>query len=168
MPIQAAGGVTGSAGAVDAVVDLQARAHQVVRDAFPIFKKRELIDPPDMDAFHRTLLQLPLCQPQPGESAEVLMQKGAENRRRIYNCLREFAGSAGKPVYVKMIDKALALSHSREILRATENAPLQPAVEILKNKLDGLFDVLVGIDGLTRTLFYEAMMSGDEEFEQEW
>jgi hypothetical protein len=154
------------------VVDLKTRVHTEVLKYFPKYDKKGPIDPPYTDAFPRGLLQLPLKQPQAGAGAESNQRLIVENRRMVYEFIKNYSAGTDKTVYKKLIEKAIVLIGAREQLAEGGSGVGigQGESATLNTALTATFTSIFGMSFLSTGEFFRAMMLGDEKFEidDEW
>jgi hypothetical protein len=152
------------------VVDTDDAVQKYVRKFFPDYKKKEIVDPPHIDAFYGGLKNIALRSPKAGDSARTVKEIESGNRKAIYKYVSEFTAGGDKKVYRKMIDRGMALERSRELNErdisygAQEKATLDKA-------LKATFTAVSGNHSMAQTEFKQSMMLGSEEFkidDEEW
>jgi hypothetical protein len=151
------------------VVDTDDAVQKYVRKFFPDYKKKEIVDPPHIDAFYGGLKNIALRSPQAGDSARTVKEIESGNRKAIYKYVSEFTAGGDKKVYRKMIDRGVALERSRELNERDISYGAQEKITMDK-ALKATFTAVTGNHSMAKNGFYQSMMmpSEDLQLDEEW
>lgn len=130
---------------------------EYVKTFFPLNKKQTLARPQHLDAFYQGLQALPLRRPKAGDSAQEADRIEAANRKMVYDYVNKFDAGSGKQAYPKMVERALALKLSTDMLDKDISIG-GPEKAALDRALKSAFATVSGLNAMSIDAFRLSMM----------